>query len=544
MPAEKRLAARNRISFDVRLMSSPESSAAPNANSPWRWPLLLALFALALIIFTRHDDYPFYYHPDEFGKCKQVVDGTRSFNFHHPLLLLNVASPLKKLAGKGPDASKPAQLQKAVIAGRRASALFAAITVVALAIAGYLLGGPGGAFAAGIATLLHPLLFEHAHIFKEDAALTMGLALTCMAAALFRKSPDCRRRTALLGVAVGLAVSGKYIGLAALIVALPVVCFAPGERRARRIAIFAAAFAITFILANRQMFTHLGEWRESFGHEFGMSVSGSRGLAAQNPVAQYLEWFRQTVPTVAIVFLALNVLSLATTARRRSLADWLIFLFPIAFTGLLMLSPRVSDRYFLPAAVLFNFNALVGVGVSAEWFTRAFGKFRFAGQIAFAAIALGIGWWGQFQLFGKTYAQFQTDDRRELETWMDANLPAGSKVVQDYAIHLPDPDDHKQEGMKRPFKHEVRGHEFVPELGTLDDIRAQGVRYVATTPKKSQRYTSGGMIPSDDAKAEFERRKTFYGALPQQAKLVWQRGMSEIDTLHPGIELYDLGQKP
>ena len=151
---------------------------------------------------------------------------------------------------------------------------------------------------------------------------------------------------------------------------------------------------------------------------------------------------------------------------------------------------------------------------------------------------------GQFQLFGRTYAQFQTDDRRELEVWMDANLPPGSKVVQDYAIHLPDADDHKQEGMKRAFKHQVRGHEFVPEVGTLDELRAQGVRYVATTPKKSQRYTSGGMIPSDDVKAEFERRKAFYTALPQQAKLLWKRGIAEIDTLHPGIELYDLGQKP
>ena len=525
-------------------MSSPETSAPTIAKPRWLGPLLLVLFAVALTIFTRHNDYPFYYHPDEFGKCKQVVDGTRSFNFHHPLLLLNVAAPLKKLAGKGPDASKPAQLQKAVVAGRRASALFAALTVVALAVAGYVLGGPGGAFGAGLVTLLHPLLFEHAHIFKEDAALTMGLALTCMAAALFWKSPECRRRAALLGMSAGLAVSGKYIGLAALIVALPVVLFAPGERRMRRLGMFAAAFALTFILANRQMFTHLGEWLESFNHEFGMSVSGSRGLAAQDPVNQYLYWFHFTVPTAAVVFLALNALSLLTTARRRSLAEWLIFLFPFVFTALLMLSPRTSDRYFLPAAVLFNFNALVGVGVSAEWFTRAFGKFRCAGQCGFVALALFVGWSGQFAKFRAVEAQFKVDDRRELEAWMDANLPAGGKVVQDYAIHLPDAEDHKQEGMKRAFKHEVRGHEFVPELGTLDELLAQGVRYVATSPKKSQRYTGGGMIPSDDAKAEFERRKTFYSALPQQAKLLWKRDMAEIDTLHPGIELYDLGQKP
>ena len=252
------------------------------------------------------------------------------------------------------------------------------------------------------------------------------------------------------------------------------------------------------------------------------------------------QWFANTVSTVAVIFLALNALNLVTTPRRRSLADWLIFLFPIAFTAMLMASPRVSDRYFLPAAVLFNFNALVGVGLAAEWFTRAFGKFRCAGQCAFIALALWIGWGGQFGKFRATRAQFKTDDRRELETWMNDNLPAGSSVAQDYTIHLPDEGDHKQEGMTRKFQHTVTTREFVADLGTPAELRAQGVRYVVTSPKKSRRYTGDAMMPSDGMKEEFERRKTFYTTLPQQAKLLWMRGMTEIDTLHPGIELYDL----
>ena len=135
------------------------------------------------------------------------------------------------------------------------------------------------------------------------------------------------------------------------------------------------------------------------------------------------------------------------------------------------------------------------------------------------------------------------DDRRDLEAWMTANLPAGSSVAQDYTIHLPDETDHKQEGMHRASKFKVRGHEFVSDLGTLAELRAQGVRYVVTSPKKSQRYTDGGMAPSEEVKDEFERRKTFYSALPKEAKLLKKWAMAEIDTLHPGIELYDLGEK-
>ena len=187
-------------------MSSPESSAHAPAR---RWLLALALLALftgALTLFTQQNRYPYFYHPDEYGKCRQIVDGTRSFNFNHPLLLLNVAKPIYKMAGKGTDDGKPAQLQKAVIAGRTASAIFAALTVVALVVAAGLIGGPSAAIGTALVLTFHPLLFEHAHNFKEDTALTMGLAFTCMAALLFWKAPGDRGRAILLGVATACAV--------------------------------------------------------------------------------------------------------------------------------------------------------------------------------------------------------------------------------------------------------------------------------------------------------------------------------------------------
>ena len=148
---------------------------------------------------------------------------------------------------------------------------------------------------------------------------------------------------------------------------------------------------------------------------------------------------------------------------------------------------------------------------------------------------------GHYAAFKKTYAQFQVDDRHDLEVWMNANLPAGGIVAQDSPVGLPDPEHNKQKGMKREFSQTVLGSEFAADLGTLDELRAKGVRYVATTPKRSVRYTGGEMVPTATAKEEFERRKAFYTALPKQAKLLKQWLPAEIDTLHPGLELYDIG---
>lgn len=527
------------------MASSEPSTAQPGAATPRRRGALAlalaALFAVALSVFTQHNRYPYFYHPDEYGKCKQIVDGKRNFN--HPLLLLNTAQPLKKLWGKSPSDTKPEQLQKAVEAGRTASAIFAALAVVALVVAAYVLAGPGGALGTGLVVLFHPLLFEHAHIFKEDTSLMAGLGLSFMAAALFIKDPSPLWRAALMGASAALAGSGKYVGFTALLIVLPLAAFTPGEHRKRRLMWFAGAFLLTFILVNYQMFTHLGEWAKSFQREAGYSVSGARGMAAQDPAGYYMDWFWRTVPPVAVFFLFINLFNLLTTARRRSLGQWLLFLFPVAFTGMLMLSPRVSDRYFLPPAVLFNFNAMVGVGLAAEWFTRAFRGYRLAGQLAFAALAVSIGWRGPISAFERTVAQFKVDDRRDLEQWLakPENAPAGSIIAQDASVGLPDPEHHKQKGLKREFPHNVLSEEFAADLGTLDELRAKGVRFLATTPKKSDRYTSGAMIPTEDGREEFERRKAFYSALAKEGKLLWERKMQDIDILHPGLLLYDIG---
>ena len=49
-------------------MSSTESSAATPANRGLIAVALVALFAAALTLFTQDNRYPFFYHPDEYGK--------------------------------------------------------------------------------------------------------------------------------------------------------------------------------------------------------------------------------------------------------------------------------------------------------------------------------------------------------------------------------------------------------------------------------------------------------------------------------------------
>ena len=50
--------------------------------------MAVVIFLGSFVLFTRHNDFPYSYHPDESGKTGQVIKGSR--NYHHPLLLLSL----------------------------------------------------------------------------------------------------------------------------------------------------------------------------------------------------------------------------------------------------------------------------------------------------------------------------------------------------------------------------------------------------------------------------------------------------------------------
>jgi hypothetical protein len=124
----------------------------------------------AFILFTQHNDFPFYYHTDEPSKAIQVLTGQR--NFHHPLMLLRSTELLVGIA------HIPSNPQAVVEAGRSLSGFFAALAVGTLMLLGWNLGGAFAGILCGVLLLSHPVLFELAHYMKEDCALLAGVAAT------------------------------------------------------------------------------------------------------------------------------------------------------------------------------------------------------------------------------------------------------------------------------------------------------------------------------------------------------------------------------
>jgi len=485
------------------------------------WAVLL--FAVTLLLNTRHHDFPFFYHPDETAKVEQVLTG--AWNFHHPMLLLTTTKAAVAVFGVKP------QEQSVVEAGRWVSAGFVAAAVVALSLLAFAWRGWTAALASGAALVLHHQLFELSHYLKEDSALLMGTAWTFLAAFLFWRKPDAGR-AALLGAATALAISGKYVGVVVLAVALPVLWRAPG-RKGRCGLWFVAALAAVLVLVNLPLLLQPGAFGKSFDREVGLVVHGQGGQRDW-PHAQYWSVFRDNSTPVMWVLLLVFLASRWRERRTLALPEWLVLAFPFAFALMLSFSPKSNDRYFLPATAVFTLLAALGAVDAARLLTRWLPRRGALGATAAVLVA------GQLPSWLKYDAAFRTDDNADLIAWVRTELPPDAVLSRDSRARLPDSSSEKAQRRFAPLTQKILGGRFAADEGTVAEQRAKGVTHVAVSESDYGRFFLRDLRPRAGEEEKFAQRKAFYEELLRDGERVFGRDRGTVLYLHPGLRVYRL----
>ena len=497
---------------------------------------LILLFGVTLVLHARHNGFPFFYHPDEWEKVHQVMTG--DWNFHHPMLLLATTKCVMAARGGGLGEQEVVEL------GRWVSAGFSAVAVVALALLAFVWRGWGAAVVTGLSLMLHHQIFELSHYMKEDTALLMGVSLTFLAAFVFWRKPD-PWRAAMLGAAVALAISGKYIGAFMLGAALPLLWLAPGARW-RSAACFIAAMGGVLVVVNLPLLLNLDAFEKSLGREMGLVVHGQRGVTRSVPHTQYWNIFRDNTTPAIWVLLACFLAARWRERRAVSLAEWLVIGFPFAYTLALSFSPKSNDRYFLPAAAVFTLLAGLGVVDAARLVT---GRMRHGLALATCGAVLVVcqvvaapaplDW----RTFRQYLAAFQQDDNKELIAWVRAELPPGAVIAKDSRVELPDPGIPADALRFGAFSQTVIAKRYAADLGTLDALRARGVTHVAVSESDYGRFFLPSVRPQPAEAEDFARRKSFYEDLFLHGFLLFRRDRGTVLYLHPGIRLYRLPPK-
>ncbi len=510
------------MNFPIRI--APD---APAHRIAWRDFATAILFAaLTLFLTTEANRFPSTYHPDEPSKARQILGG--EYNFHHPMLLLTATRGLMALA------HVPNDQDAVTIAGRWASALFTAGAVFSLVLVAALFAGSFAGFIAGCLLATNHELFELAHYFKEDPAVLFGLSAFFLALLCYDRAPG-KTRALLLGAALGLAISGKYLGA----IVAPLAFVLIWLRRDRAPAALATGLCLAgalaiMALANLPVLLNPAGFADGFEREVDFAVLGHKGITRSVPHGVYWKIFLDGTNPAIWVVLIISYAALLLRGRRLTAGEWMAAFFPVGFGLLLSFFPKTHHRYFLPAFGVLLVMAAVGAVTISRFLWKGRPLFGRAGKAWPAVVALVAMLAVQAPVFLAYYNGFRLDGRTAMARYLRANVPPGTTVVQDKRVDL--------DALRLPY--DFRGKLFAADVGTVDDLRAQRIAYVAVAEGDYGRFFEKKLRPTDEGAADYARRRAFYEQLFSQGEKLFECPPGQLQYLQPHLMLYRLPGKP
>lgn len=505
------------------LASATETGPRTGREIKQQWLIALAIFVAALWLYTRHNDFPFYYHPDEPSKVAQIRDGTRNFN--HPLLLLTATDLTRWLSGGTADCQHIVEL------GRWGSAVFGAAAVALLSWLGFNRFGVPGGIVTGVVMLVQRRIYENAHFMKEDAALLAGVALTFVAIDLFCRTPRARHAL-FLGAAVAVAASSKYVGLVMVPIALAVV-FASRAFRKQSLACLAAFVAVVAVINYEAVLSPAGLISGFTGE---IERLNTRAGAQWNFAPFYwVRTFLELSPFLLLLFVA-QLIFAVRNFRALPLPDLLLSAFPFAFGLLLSFSSKQSGgRHMLPAMMIaVLLGCFAALRLASELQRR---RVPVARAIVAVLLALILAYdTVRTSVLDRGFAR---DHRRELVDWITAHVPHNSTIGVEDRVGIPYDKPRRFCEMSTPLPQQVRGARFAADLGTLDDLRGSGVTHIAVTEAHYYIFFDEKRVARNPDEA-FARRRNFYQRLFAEGRLVWSRETGNVGVLNPSLRLYEI----
>ncbi len=471
-------------------------------------------FCASLFLFTRANQFPFLFHPDEPSKAEQIATG--HYNFNHPQLTLRAAQAIVFLRTGELDGRVAADdpylphYQRIAESGRWASAIFAALAVATLTgLACSIRGVVGGLAVAGGLTL-SPSLLANAHYVKEDTAFVFTISVWLATAAWFLNSKT-RGRLIAFGVACGLMLCGKWIGGVLTIAGLVLIASVgrDGKRLVPTLLTLAAA-AVTFVLINLPALWQFGNMIEGWKREADHVATGHAGLILPRLSVYGAELY--SLGGVLFVLVIYEAFTIPTKPDRRWRGWWLVPALAVGLFALVSLSRVVSPRYILPSVVLLVMFGGMGIGSLATATFARTARSRGLQIISVVGLLLICGLWLVPQaLRSLGYLKvFQRDTRLEAREWLQANLPSDAKLAHDawtglWHWDVPVPST------RIPL---------ILNETTTDTLTAEGYTHLAVADRSYEQFFMPGVDVTDDFGETFDRVRQRYGELLKHKPLV------------------------
>jgi hypothetical protein len=262
-------------------------------------------------------------------------------------------------------------------------------------------------------------------------------------------------------------------------------------------------------------------------------VHGQKDLTRSVPHGFYGPVLRGATNPAIWILLGIYYVRFFTFLRRVHPAEWMLALFPILYVVILSCFPKTNHRYFLPDTLIFCTLAVFGLfcftlGDSAR-LTRAV-------QVVGLLAAFGIS---VAHLIPYEFA-FRVDGRQQVLSFIRQKVSPNATIAQDRSVGLPSRTDSRHVDSTDFLEQKIVGGQFAADVGSIDELRARGIRYVAVSESEYGRFFLRNHKPTKRAQANYDRQKKFYERLFREGELLWECKAGLLPILQPQIRFYYL----
>ncbi len=488
-------------------------------------------------MYTTHNAFPYNYHPDEAGKAQQILSQGEYRNFNHPQLLLESTEWATWWF------QTPADAQAVVEVGRTVSGVMTALAVVALSLSGYIALGLPGLISVTPVVALCPFLLAYSHSMKEDAALGFGISIVVLGTCLLWQwgNRQVLQWLAMVVLAVGVAtaMSAKYVGAVAIVVAIPALLFAPRTAllpALLRPVVFISWLLLAVIAINHRAISDFDQFSEGLEREYEHSVTDHMGLTMNRPNLYIVNVTRDATPLFLQAMLMVGAVLWITFWRRKHRMGWDRCVLLLAGGFLLVLSYGViaMDRYALPVVMLVALLAGIGTARLGQFIGKPWAKWGL--PITFASVTIVT----QGPICADYIRQFGDDSRQRLREFI-LNEPtmAGTRILAEQYTGLNGPAyDGSDDGLRS--RANISSRMFAAELRSIESARRMGFTHIAVADFAYGRYFDPHVFPSRGETNSYNRSRTFYEELFRDGQLVWSYEPTHRMTAYtnPTVRLY------
>lgn len=443
----------------------------------WRPELLLALilgFSLCLRWPMGELDLQHYIGPDEGEMVENGLAMLKAgdFNQRHPgypglffyIQMVPATAHHLLTAARGEGSTIPEQSREGFYrVARRTTLLAGWLAAIACYLAGRRrYGRPAAALAAALVGL-SPLVFRESKVVNPDLMLmlfvTIGLGL-CLRVLDEPK----RARFLLAGAAVGLATAIKYTGVV-LAVPYMVAWLVCGEARRNfgHACLGLVVALVTFMAVSPYSWLDLPAFLRGITMHFGYYQAAD--VNAPGDLTRYITSWGLGVPAAVAAFVG-SVWALS----KLETPGLVVLSFPMAYLLMFSFFQRAYPRH---AVVLLPFLALLAARAVTGWLESP-NRFRWL-PYATVVLLLAAPIYGSSQL--GLAARRPTPAMRAAE-WIDINLPAGSRILEDQYTPRLDSRKHRVHRLRVEEKVFAGNYDWVLHSGYPPGLPLKGLRSV------------------------------------------------------------------